>query len=256
MEKKTTQFAILQKRWYGFILLMLLQLVFLPRVHAQDLKVTGVVRDAKANPIQGVSVNVKGTTVGTTTDANGMFTINVFDQKSVLVFSNVGYLNKEEVVGARSAINVGLNESASDLEGVVVIGYGGTTKKRDVTGSTASVSSKQIQERVPVTLFDALQGQAAGILITNDNGDPMGQGNIQIRGASTINTEGNGPLYVIDGVLSENANFINPNDIETIDILKGASSAAIYGARGANSVILITTKAVDDPKNAFNGVYA
>ncbi|HEX6180913.1 MAG TPA: SusC/RagA family TonB-linked outer membrane protein [Chitinophagaceae bacterium] len=242
MEKRTTQFALLQKRWFGLILLMLLQLAFLPQLYAQDLKVTGIIKDAKGNPIQGVSVNVKGTTVGTTTDVNGMFTINVFDQKSVLVFSNVGYLNKEEVVGARTTLNVSLNESASDLEGVVVIGYGATTKKRDVTGSTASVSSKQIQERVPVTLFDALQGQAAGVLITNDNGDPMGQGTIQIRGASTINAEGNGPLYVIDGVLSENANFINPNDIETIDILKDASSAAIYGARGANGVILITTK--------------
>src|SRR4029079_5117571 len=174
--------------------------------------------------------------------ANGHYSITVPGTRSILVFTNIGFLNKEEVVGNRATIRPSLSESASDLEGVVVIGYGGTAKKRDVTGSTAQVTSKQIAERVPVTLYDALQGQAAGVLVTNDNGDPAGQGTIQIRGASTINAEGNGPLYVIDGVLSENANFINPNDIETIDIMKDISSTAIYGARGANGVILLTTK--------------
>lgn len=223
------------------MLFVLLQFVVASALYAQ-VKVTGLVQDARQNPLVGVSVNIKGTSTGTTTDANGMYTITVPNEKSVLVFTNVGFLNREEVVGTRTVINASLGESASDLEGVVVIGYGGTSKKRDITGSTASVGAKQIQERVPVTLFDALQGQAAGVLITNDNGDPAGQGTIQIRGASTINAEGNGPLYVVDGVLSENANFINPNDIETIDILKDASSAAIYGARGANGVILITTK--------------
>lgn len=211
-------------------------------LYAQTTKVTGVVKDAKGAPLTGASVTVKGSNEGTTTDANGNFSINVAGPKSVLVFSNIGFLNKEETVGSRAIINPTLTESASDLEGVVVIGYGATSKKKDITGATASVNAKQIQERVPVTLFDALQGQAAGVLITNDNGDPAGQGTIQIRGASTINADGNGPLYVIDGILSSNANFINPQDIESIDVMKDASSAAIYGARGANGVILITTK--------------
>jgi len=217
-----------------------------------QVKVSGLVQDSKKNPLSGATVNVKGTGVSTTTDANGLYSINVTDNKSVLVFTNVGFLNKEEVVGERTTININLTESAADLEGIVVIGYGGAARKRDLTSATASVGAKQIAERNPVTLFDALQGQAAGVLITNDNGDPAGQGTIQIRGASTINAEGNQPLYVIDGVLSDNANFLNPADIETIDIMKDVSSTAIYGARGANGVILITTKKGRIGKAAVN----
>ncbi len=242
MQKNSIPSSGFGKRFLPVLLLIgIFQMGAFSALHAQ-IKVSGVVQDAKQVPLVGVTVTVKGTNTSTATDANGLYSITVPGQRSILVFSNVGFLNKEELVGNRITINPGLTESASDLEGVVVIGYGGTSRKKDITGSTASVSAKQIQERVPVTLFDALQGQAAGVLITNDNGDPAGQGTIQIRGASTINAEGNGPLYVIDGVLSENGNFLNPNDIETIDILKDASSAAIYGARGANGVILITTK--------------
>ena len=227
---------------FRFSILFAFFLIVANGAFAQGILVSGVVQDTRKNPLIGVTVSVKGTNDATTTDANGHYSITVPGTRSILVFTNIGFLNKEEVVGNRATISPSLSESASDLEGVVVIGYGGTAKKRDVTGSTAQVTSKQIAERVPVTLYDALQGQAAGVLVTNDNGDPAGQGTIQIRGASTINAEGNGPLYVIDGVLSENANFINPNDIETIDIMKDISSTAIYGARGANGVILITTK--------------
>src|SRR4051812_28518780 len=230
-------------------------LLFSGAAFSQGIVVSGTVQDAKRNPLIGVTVSVKGSSEAASTDPNGHYTITVPGPKSVLVFSNVGFLNREEVVGSRTTISPAMSESAADLEGVVVIGYGGTSKKRDITGSTASVSAKQIQERVPVTLFDALQGQAAGVLVTNDNGDPFGQGTIQIRGASTINAEGNGPLYVIDGILSENANFINPNDIETIDILKDVSSTAIYGARGANGVILITTKKGRSAKPNINLSY-
>jgi TonB-dependent starch-binding outer membrane protein SusC len=224
-----------------FLLVSVTQLLAFSVLNAQ-IRVAGIVRDNKQNVISGATVTLKGTKVGATTDVNGGYAITVPSSSSVLVFTNVGFTAKEEVVGNRSTVNVNLTENAADLENVVIIGYGGAAKKKDLTGATAQVGAKQIQERVPVTLMDALQGQAAGVLVTNDNGDPFGQGTIQIRGASTINAEGNGPLYVIDGVISEDGNFLNPADIETIDILKDASSAAIYGARGANGVILITTK--------------
>jgi TonB-dependent starch-binding outer membrane protein SusC len=224
-----------------FLLLSITQILAFSVLKAQ-IRVEGTVRDNKQNVVSGATVTLKGTKVGVTTDVNGTYSITVPSSSSVLVFTNVGFAAKEEVVGNRSNLNVNLTENSADLENVVVIGYGGAAKKKDLTGATAQVGPKQIQERMPVTLMDALQGQAAGVLVTNDNGDPFGQGTIQIRGASTINAEGNGPLYVIDGVISENGNFVNPSDIESIDILKDASSAAIYGARGANGVILITTK--------------
>jgi TonB-linked SusC/RagA family outer membrane protein len=234
-----------------FLLVTIIQLFAFSELQAQ-IKVTGTVRDNKQSFLSGVTVTLKGTPAAVTTDANGMYSITVPNTSSVLVFTNVGFATKEETVGNRTAINVTLSDNAADLENVVIIGYGGAAKKKDLTGATAQVGAKQIQERVPVTLMDALQGQAAGVLVTNDNGDPFGQGTIQIRGASTINAEGNGPLYVIDGVISENGNYLNPSDIESIDILKDASSAAIYGARGANGVILITTKKGKTGKPSIN----
>ena len=224
-----------------FLLITISQLLAFSVVQAQ-IKITGNVRDTKQNFLSGATISLKGGQTIVTTDANGSYSITVPGSSSVLVFTNVGFATKEETVGNRTTINVSLSENSADLENVVIIGYGGSAAKKNLTGATAQVGAKQIQERVPVTLMDALEGQAAGVLVRNDNGDPFGQGTIQIRGASTINAEGNGPLYVIDGVISENGNFINPSDIESIDILKDASSAAIYGARGANGVILITTK--------------
>ncbi|NCI47412.1 SusC/RagA family TonB-linked outer membrane protein [Sediminibacterium sp. WSJ-3] len=235
------------------MLLLLVILLSTATGYSQSKKVNGTIRDGKGAPVAGVSVKVKNSASGgTVSDADGKFSLTVPGPAAVLGFSFVGYLDREERVGDRSAIDIVLNESASNLEDVVVIGYGGLAKKKDATGATAQVNAKAIAEKNPVTLFDALQGQAAGVLITNDNGDPAGQGTIQIRGASTINAEGNGPLWVIDGVLSENGRFLNPADIETIDILKDASSAAIYGARGANGVILVTTKKGKGGKPSIN----
>ena len=258
MKKKFTMLMATRISLGGAIFHFTLTLLLVAVCHtafAQTIRVSGVVTDGKGVPLEGVTITVKGTALGTSTDNAGRYTLEVPNSKSVLVFSSVSFLAKEELVGQRTAISPRMTESSSDLEGVVVIGYGGTQKKRDITGSTGSVSAKQLAERNPVTLFDALQGQVAGVLITNDNGDPAGQGSIQIRGASTINAEGNGPLWVIDGVLSENGNYINPNDIETIDILKDASSVAIYGARGANGVILITTKRGKSGKPNVNVSY-
>ncbi|HEU5165974.1 MAG TPA: SusC/RagA family TonB-linked outer membrane protein, partial [Chitinophagaceae bacterium] len=240
---------------FSYYILTLFFITILGSSYAQTVKVSGIVADSKGTLLQGVSVTEKGKAAGTATDSAGRYSLEVSDSKAILIFSSVGFLQKEEVVGNRTTISPKMSVSSSDLEGVVVIGYGGTAKKKDMTGATGSVNSAQIAERNPVTLFDALQGQVAGVLVTNDNGDPAGQGTIQIRGASTINAEGNGPLWVIDGVLSENGNYINPNDIETIDILKDASSAAIYGARGANGVILITTKRGKSGKPNINVSY-
>lgn len=226
---------------------------FLISLSYSQVKVTGTVRDEKGNPVSGVSILVKGTYNGTATDNAGHYSITVPGAKSVLLFSSVGFNDASEMVGNRSAINTSLKAGSSNLEEVVVIGYG-TQKKKDVTGAISSVTAKDIEKRNPVTLYDALQGQAAGVLVTNDNGDPSGQGTIQIRGASTINS-GNGPLWVIDGIISDNGNFLNPADIETIDILKDASSAAIYGARGANGVILITTKKGKEGRPLINVNY-
>ncbi len=199
---------------------------------------------------------MKGTTNSTTTDADGRFAIDVPDQRSVLVFSLIGHSNKEETVGTRKSLDLILSESASNLDEVVVIGYGQTQKKRDVGGAISSVNAKQIMERQPINIFDALQGQAAGVLIMNDNGEPGAQGSIQIRGANTFTAEGNTPLYVVDGVISDNAASINPNDIERIEVLKDAASASIYGSRSAAGVILITTKKGKEGKPRIDGQYS
>lgn len=213
--------------------------------------IKGKVTSADAGALPGVSVRVENSASGTVTDINGSYSLKVPANSKVLKFSYIGYQNQLVTIADQTTIDVVLVADQTSLNEVVVIGYG-TAKKKDMTGSTASVSAAQIAERQPVTLFDALEGQAAGVLVTTDGGDPASQGTIQIRGASTINASGNGPLYVVDGVICDNANFINPTTIETIDILKDASSAAIYGARGANGVILITTKKGVDGKPNFN----
>lgn len=221
---------------------------------AQNIKVSGTVKDFKGNPVEGASVTVKGTSSGTTTDTEGRYTISVPGAKSVLVFSGVGFLAKEETVGSRTAINPTLNESANNLDEVVVIGYG-TQRKRDVTGSITSVSAKQIEERQAVNLADALQGQAAGLLVINNSGEPGAESSITIRGGSTFSSAGNAPLYVVDGVIGANASSINPNDIKSIEVLKDAASSAIYGSRAANGVIIITTKSGQEGKPRIEARY-
>jgi len=237
-------------------LLMLALSIVVSMAHAQNaaIKVAGTVTDSKGETLIGVTVKVKGTTTGVVTDINGKYTVSVPDDKAVLVFSYIGYNPHEEVVGIRRTINTILSETSNDLSEVVITGYGQEVKKRDLTGSIATVSAKQIAERQPVTLFDALEGQAAGVLVANDNGDPSGEGTITIRGTGTINS-GSGPLYVIDGVISTDANYLNPADIASIEILKDAASAAIYGSRGANGVILITTKRGQDGKPSITASY-
>ena len=238
-----------------FFLLIIIQLLTHSTGFAQLSRVSGVITDSKGAKLEGVSINVKGTSIGTSTDSAGAYSMNVPSSGAVLIFSAVGHTALEEPVKGRSRINISLKDANSDLNEVVVIGYGATRSKRDLTGSIGTVSSKQISEKQPVNLTDALQGQVPGLLVISDNGYPSGTGTIQVRGASTING-GNGPLYVVDGALTNDyPSFINPQDIESIEVLKDASSAAIYGARGANGVVIITTKRGKAGKPSINATY-
>ncbi len=216
--------------------------------------ITGTVKDGKGEALVGVNILLKGTKVGAATDAGGKFSITVPDDNAVLVFSYIGFISKEAAVGNKRTVNVVLAEKESNLNEVVVTGYGQTVKKSDLVGSIGTVTAKQIKERQPTSLADALEGQIAGVQAVTDGGDPLSQGTIQIRGMSSLNS-GNGPLYVIDGILNDDASFINPQDIATIEVLKDAASSAIYGVRGANGVILITTKGGQNGKARISANY-
>jgi TonB-linked SusC/RagA family outer membrane protein len=211
-------------------------------------KVTG--QDGKA--IQGTTVNVKGTKTTVVTNTTGDYSIEVPGSNSVLVFSFVGFSTREEKVGTRTVISPVLITSASDLDQVIVIGYG-TQKKRDVTGAISSINAKSIEEKQPVSIFDAIQGAAPGVRVMSTSGAPGEEAGITIRGLSTLSDEGVKPLYIVDGVPMDNISTINPNDIKSIEILKDAASAAIYGSRSANGVILVTTKggSSEKPKITF-----
>lgn len=208
---------------------------------AQNLAISGQVLDKSQSPVPGTSVVVKGTSIGTITDGDGKFSLNVPGTKSTLVFSFIGYSTVEKVVGQQRQINVMLSDDATALDEIVVVGYG-TAKKSDLTGALTSISEKQIKERPVQNAVQALQGKAAGVDITSNN-RPGEVGIVRVRGNRSINAS-NDPLYVVDGIpLSAGSiSNINPNDIASIEILKDASATAIYGSRGANGVILITYK--------------
>jgi len=215
-------------------------------LYAQSVSVSGLVTDDTGQPLPGVTIVEKGTQAGTTTAADGRFSLRVASARSVLIFSFVGYTAQEQTVGNRTDLRVSLAPDTKQLGEVVVVGYG-TQEKKDLTGAIASVSAKDIQ-KLPVSGLDqALQGQVAGLQISQSNGAPGGNTNILIRGIGSI-SGGNEPLFVIDGYPVDNVgignplNTLNPNDIESIDVLKDASSTAIYGSRGSNGVIMITTK--------------
>lgn len=208
----------------------------------QQLKVSGTVTDASTGlSLPGVNILIEGTQNGTTTDVNGRYSLEVSAEKGVLIFSYIGYVSATVEVNARSAIDIALEPDYLLLEEVVVIGYG-SMKKKDVTGSVASVQSTEFEHQQITTPEQILKGRVAGVAVTQTSGAPGGDYKIRIRGANSI-LGGNDPLLVVDGIQGGSSlQDINPNDIESIDILKDASSTAIYGSRGANGVILITTK--------------
>lgn len=240
-----------QKKQILFLLLCLI----IGDIYAQNKSISGKVMDDQGQALIGVNVIQKGTNTGTITDLNGEFSMSLNSEKPVLIFSYIGYLKKEVEVGKSKAMNVVLTEDAKNLNEVVVVGYG-EQKRMDITGAVGSVKTSDIV-KAPVTSFEqALAGRIAGVNVTSSEGDPGGIMNIVIRGQNSI-TQSNAPLYVIDGFPIEdfNANTLNTSDIETIDVLKDASSTAIYGARGANGVILITTKSGKEgrPQISYDG---
>lgn len=207
---------------------------------AQGRAVSGKVSDAGGNPLPGVSVTVKGTTQGAISDAAGKFSVQAANN-ATLVFSYIGYKAQEITIGNKSEVNVSLEEDAASLSEVVVVGYG-TQKKSQMTGAISSISAKDISELPVTNARQALQGRAAGVEVSQAGSKPGAGPQIRIRGRRSFNAS-NDPLYVVDGIpLSGGIDDINPNDITSMEVLKDASSTAIYGSRGANGVVIITTK--------------
>ena len=202
--------------------------------------VKGTVNDEAGEPIIGATVKVQGTQKGSITDFNGNFSVEAASNATLEV-SYVGYLSQKVKVAGQSNITIVMKEDAQMLNDVVVIGYG-TMKKSDISGSVATINKEQMERKVPVNIAQALQGAAAGVMVTNQDGAPGSKSAVRIRGIGTINGDAQ-PLYVVDGVqVGNNADFVNPADIESIEILKDASASAIYGSAGANGVIMVTTK--------------
>ncbi|OQP67596.1 SusC/RagA family TonB-linked outer membrane protein [Niastella populi] len=224
---------------FVFIILFTASFQALP-VMAQTKTVEGTVKDANGIGLNGITISIKGGTGGTSTNADGKFKIMVPGPNAVLVFSSVGFTTKEVPVGAQTEMSVVLSTGNSALDEVVVVGYG-TQRKKDVTGAISSISAKQIEERQAIDVLDAMQGQAPGLQIAQESGRPGAGNSVRIRGIGTLQG-GADPLYIVDGAQGVNIDGINPNDIESIEILKDAASAAIYGSRSANGVVIITTK--------------
>ncbi|MEO1010810.1 MAG: TonB-dependent receptor [Bacteroidota bacterium] len=207
----------------------------------QQFQVSGGVTDANGSPLPGASIVEKGTTNGTQTDFDGNFTIELQDQNAVLVISYIGFATREISVNGQSALSIILEESSEGLEEVVVVGYG-TVKRSDVTGAVSTVASEDLTALPVQDVQQALRGRAAGVRVTQNSGQPGSAVQIQIRGGNSYLGDNN-PLYVVDGFpVTGGIDFLNPSDIKTIDILKDASATAIYGSRGANGVVMITTK--------------
>ncbi|GHV49133.1 SusC/RagA family TonB-linked outer membrane protein [Bacteroidia bacterium] len=243
----------MQKRIAGILALLLLLCTGLS---AQNVTVSGTVTDANNEPLIGVSVQLKGTTVGTVTNIDGKYSIAVSGNQAVLVFSYVGYLSQEIAVGSQRTINVTMKDDTQNLEEVVVVGYG-TQKKMTVTGSVASVSGVELKASPTTNLSNAMVGRMPGVIGFQRSDEPGGgETTIRIRGTNTLGSKD--PLIVIDGVADRGGglNRLNPNEIESMSVLKDAA-AAIYGSRASNGVILITTKRGKDsaPVVTFDGSY-
>lgn len=222
---------------------------------AQDRTVSGKIIDENGQPLPGVNVLVKGTSNGTVSDGDGAYTIGGVNDNSVLVFSFIGYLAKEVSVGSRTVLDIDLAPDVTSLEEVVVIGYG-ERKKALVTGANVRQDGAQLQALNTSSAMEALQGITPGVSISRNSGQPGAGTKVRIRGIGTI--ANSNPLYIVDGVPVSDINYLAPSDIESIDVLKDAASAAIYGSRGANGVILVTTrkgKKGSKPQVSYNGYY-
>lgn len=236
--------------WRSVLLISLLQLTIFSFAQ-NNFPVTGKVTDNTGKPLEGVTIQVKGTTLSTETKQDGTFSINAPSGKSVLVFSSIGYALKEVPLANHNQLNLSMAVADNSMDQVVVIGYG-TVKKRDVTGAVAGINEKEIKSRPVTDALQAMQGKVAGVDISSTE-RPGTVGSITIRGLRSL-TASNSPLFVVDGIpLSTGGiEYINPNDIESIDVLKDASATAIYGSRGANGVVIVTTKQGRTGKTTLN----
>ena len=237
--------------------ILFLSLLFLANVSVvlSQQVLTGTIVDKNGESMIGVSVLVKGTTVGTISDVNGKFSIKVGKTNDVLHFSYVGYINQSLTVGNQKNVKVIMEEKSKDLEEVIVVGYG-TQKKSDLTGSVVTVKAEAMNSVPTTSVAEMLRGQAAGLVVTQNSDRPGGGSDIVIRGNKTLpingNTSGNAPLFIVDGVPVTNIDDYNSQDILSVEVLKDASSEAIYGARASNGVILVTTKKGNDNKTTVD----
>jgi TonB-linked SusC/RagA family outer membrane protein len=213
--------------------------------------VSGIVSDPAGEALPGVHISVKGTVTGTISDADGRYTIHTPGENAVLVFSSIGYSTREMIVGNRTILDIILNENMLQLEEVIVVGYG-VQKRNDVTGAVIRIGEKDLTSRPVNNMLEGMQGKAAGVDIASSE-RPGTLGSITIRGVRSL-TASNSPLYVVDGIplMTGGIDYLNPNDIEAIDILKDASATAIYGSRGANGVVIVTTKQGKSGKVTLN----
>lgn len=222
-------------------------------VQQQGRKITGqVVDDKTGDPLIGVNVKVKGTTMGTITDLDGRFTLTVTTKNPVIVVSYIGY-SQQELTASGNQLNIKLKEDAMALDEVVVVGYG-VQKKSLVTGAIASVKGSELEMTGIMRADDALQGKTPGVQIISNSGQPGTSTSIRIRGVGTNGTAQ--PIYIVDGMAVGDIEYLNPADIESIEVLKDAASSAIYGARGGNGVILVTTKKGSEGKTSVTANFS
>ncbi len=218
-------------------------------------QVTGTVYDAETQEtLPGVNIRIKNTNNGTATDGEGLFSLNLDSTRATLVFTYIGYITKEvEVIAGTTNISVMLSPAINELEGMIVIGYG-AVRKRDITGSVGQISSKEIGKVTSLNAEQSLQGKVSGVQITTTSGAPGAGSAVRIRGVGTFNNSS--PIYVVDGVILDDISFLNPADIQSMEVLKDASATAIYGSRGANGVVLVQTKsgssALDKPMVSYS----
>ncbi|MEO7975902.1 SusC/RagA family TonB-linked outer membrane protein [Flavobacterium sp.] len=242
---------LLKKRIkYSFVFLFFMNFLLINSMSAQTSVVEGKITDAAGLSLPGVNIQEKGTKTGTSTDFEGSFKINVSNNKAILVISYLGFQTQEVSVAGKSKVNVSLSEQSNSLSEVVVVGYG-KVKKKDLTGTVSTIQAEAITERNTTNALQALQGAVPGVQIQNTSGrvgDPV---KIVIRGNNSLTSGGSNPLFVIDGVFSDNMDFLNPQDISRMDILKDASSTAIYGSRGSNGVVIVTTKSGSTAKSGL-----
>lgn len=241
--------SLKKKIKYNLVFLFFLNFLLSNAIYAQSAVVEGKITDASGLSLPGVNIQEKGTKNGTSTDFEGSFKINVTNNKAVLIISYLGFQTQEVSVAGKTTINVSLAEQSNSLNEVVVVGYG-SVKKTDLTGSVSTINAAVITERNTTSPLEAIQGSTPGVQISSSSGRSGDGFKVVIRGNNSL--VGSSPLYVVDGVPVENIDFLNPQDIARMDVLKDASSAAIYGSRGASGVIIVTTKSGANVKSGIN----